>query len=361
MDKILGGIYVGSVVPIMTHVPLKVQYNITHILSCMKFDKIPEYLVKKGYTLQNIDVNDDTLYFENIVDLLKYVNDANEFIDHAIFPNEENYNPFEVDFKKIKQKSAIFIHSYKGSARCCFFAICYLMYRFGFNLKQATYAVDRKMLTNKMELSDNLQEQLELFSKMGGRYVDLNNSDYKQWKLTKCMELDPSGQLSRKLMLEDKGIFENEDSSTNKKIAEQKDQDEEVTVLRCKKCRQNLAKSTSFVRHDPPAKTSKESHFFKRGGISGNRIVGVEKSQDMCTHFFVEPLNWMKEKLLAEDLLEGKFFCPGCEAKVGGYNWKGSRCSCGKWMNPGIHLQAAKVDQVAVVKKSLAVGVDRTD
>lgn len=359
MDKILGGIYVGSVVPIMTHVPLKVQYNITHILSCMKFDKIPEYLVKKGYTLKNIDVNDDTLYFENLVDLLKHVNAANEFIDHAIFPNEENYSPYEVDFKKIKQKSGIFIHSYKGSARSCFFAICYLMYRFGFNLKQATYAVDRKMLTNKMELSENLQEQLELFSLMGGRYVDVNNSDYKQWKLTKCMELDPSGQLSKRLMAEDTGIFDG-DASENEAEKHHQNQ-EDITVIRCKKCRQNLAKSTSFISHEPPAKTSKESHFFKRGGISGNRIVGVEKSQDMCTHFFVEPLNWMKEKLLSEELLEGKFFCPGCEAKVGGFNWKGSRCSCGKWMNPGIHLQAAKVDQVPVVRKSLGVGVDRRE
>ena len=32
MDKILGGIYVGSVVPIMTHVPLKVEYHVSHMI-----------------------------------------------------------------------------------------------------------------------------------------------------------------------------------------------------------------------------------------------------------------------------------------------------------------------------------------
>lgn len=359
MDKILGGIYVGSVVPIMTHVPLKVEYHVSHILSCMKFDKIPEYLVKKGYTLKNIDLNDDSLYFDDVVDLIKYVNEANEFIDHAIFPNEENYNPLEVNFKGIKQKSAIFIHSYKGSNRACFYVICYLMYRFGFNLKQATYAVDRKMINNKMELSSNVLEQLELFEAMGGRFFDSNNSEYKQWKLTKCNEIDPSGQLSRQMIARDNNMFEaDDDASANEKVVIE---DKDMQVLRCKKCRQNLAKSSSFINHEPPAKTSKESHFFKRGGISGNRIVGVEKSQDICTHYFVEPLNWMKEKLLKEELLEGKFLCPGCEAKVGAFNWKGSRCSCGKWMNPGIHLQAAKVDKVDLVKKELAIGVDRRD
>ena len=53
----------------------------------------------------------------------------------------------------------------------------------------------------------------------------------------------------------------------------------------------------------------------------------------------------MKQELDKAEM-EGKFLCPKCSSKVGGYSWRGSRCSCGKWMVPAIHLQEAKVDYI---------------
>lgn len=61
----------------------------------------------------------------------------------------------------------------------------------------------------------------------------------------------------------------------------------------------------------------------------------------------MEPLDWMKDELEKTEI-EGRFNCPNdkCGAKIGGYDWRGSRCSCGKWVIPGIHLQIARVDEV---------------
>ena len=39
--------------------------------------------------------------------------------------------------------------------------------------------------------------------------------------------------------------------------------------------------------------------------------------------------------------------------KVGAYNWKGSRCSCRKWVTPAIHLQSNRVDQFPLNKITL--------
>ena len=52
----------------------------------------------------------------------------------------------------------------------------------------------------------------------------------------------------------------------------------------------------------------------------------------------------MKQELDKAEM-EGKFCAPN--APLGwGYSWRGSRCSCGKWMVPAIHLQEAKVDYI---------------
>ncbi|CAI4383767.1 BAF_collapsed_G0031230.mRNA.1.CDS.1 [Saccharomyces cerevisiae] len=61
----------------------------------------------------------------------------------------------------------------------------------------------------------------------------------------------------------------------------------------------------------------------------------------------------MQPELQGKQELEGKFSCPGCSSKVGGYNWKGSRCSCGKWVIPAIHLQTSKVDQFPLQSTAL--------
>ncbi|SCU95721.1 LAMI_0F03466g1_1 [Lachancea mirantina] len=331
-DRVLGNIYVGSLQPIIDHYPLSAQLNVTHILSAIKFQKIPEYLVRKSYTLKNIPVDDD-----DTTDILQYIDECNRFIDLCLFPDEVELDPRKVDFRKKPQRGTIYIHCHAGVSRSAAFAVAYLMYRYSLNLKSALYALKRRRPA--AQPNDNFMEQLKMYENMGGRFVDFDDQAYKVWKLTNSIKLGEGAQR----LLASSETFEQDDKKRLEKL--NADDLDRVSVIRCKKCRQKLALSTSFIAHEPPSKESSEGHFIRRAAGS-HRIIDIKRSQDVCSHYFVEPLNWMKEELQKELELEGKFMCPNCACKVGGYNWKGSRCSCGKWMVPAIHLQSAKVDKV---------------
>ncbi|ODV61537.1 uncharacterized protein ASCRUDRAFT_17180, partial [Ascoidea rubescens DSM 1968] len=116
----------------------------------------------------------------------------------------------------------------------------------------------------------------------------------------------------------------------------------------CRRCRQILALSTQILEHEVPSSDSKQSRFGK-GSSSRKSTTNHSASSNTCFHYFlIEPLNWMKDELVGKAELEGKLLCPNrkCQNKIGGYNWHGSRCSCGKWIVPAIQLQTAKVDKV---------------
>lgn len=339
IDRILGGIYVGSYQPIVDHFPLRTEHNISHILSVMKFEVIPEYLVRKSYVLKNISIDDDST-----TDILQYINESNRFIDSCLFPGEPEYDPRKVSFKKKPQQGAIYIHCHAGVSRSVAFTVAYLMYRYGLDLKSALYAVKRKRAVSQP--NENFLEQLRIFEAMGGSYVDENHQSYNVWKLSNSVKQDGTGNS----ILAKDDTFEHNDE---KRIEDMTPEElSKVTVIRCKKCRQKLALSTSFIKHEPPSRESSEGHFIRRAAGS-RRIIDIQESQRNCSHFFVEPLKWMKEELQGKQELEGKFCCPNCSSKVGAYNWKGSRCSCGKWMVPAIHLQTAKVDQISYNQEEL--------
>merc|ERR1711991_998935 len=59
---------------------------------------------------------------------------------------------------------------------------------------------------------------------------------------------------------------------------------------------------------------------------------------DLCqSYFFSEPLAWMGAE-------EGKKSCPKCKVKIGTLKWSGSKCSCGRWVAPGIQIPYSRVD-----------------
>ena len=59
---------------------------------------------------------------------------------------------------------------------------------------------------------------------------------------------------------------------------------------------------------------------------------------DLCqSYFFSEPLEWMNGE-------EGKKTCPKCNIKIGTLKWSGSKCSCGRWVAPGIQIPYSRVD-----------------
>lgn len=338
VSRILGNIYISGIQPIIDHTPLKAQYNITHILSIIKFNVIPEYLVRKGYTLKNIAIDD--LPTE---DIIQYFNETNKFIDECLFPNELEYDPLKVNFKKKPQKGGILIHCQAGQSRSVTIVCAYLMYRYGLKLNQAMYAINRKR--NGSEPNDGFMEQLKLYESMGSpQLIDyVNDQSYKLWKLNNLSKLE-NYQIDKNMYKED-----NDEDLQLKQMNQ--DERSNVTTVRCKKCRHRLALSTSFIPHIPPSKDSRESHFIRKAANS-NRVIDIQESQDTCSHYFMEPLKWMEPELSKQEL-EGKLACPNCDMKVGAYNWKGSRCSCGKWVTPAIHLQSNRVDQFPLNKITL--------
>lgn len=340
VDRVLGGIYIGSLRAIQEHYPLRAQLGITHILSTVNFEVIPEYLVRKGYTVKNIPVRDD-----GASDIMQFINDANRFIDSCLYPEEPERNPELRDLKRVPHRGHVLVHCHAGVSRSAAFVIAYLMYRYGLSLAAAFHAVKRKR--PQVQPNEGFWRQLEMFEKMGGRFVDPDAPEYRQWRLANAVQHDPEAQ-----------DFINDSSNYRQIGSLAKTPSDKIMVARCKKCRFELANSTSFIEHVPPSKQTSEAHFIRRTQGSKGRIVNIQDSATTCSHYFLEPIIWMKDELLGKRELSGKFSCPKCALKVGGYDWKGSRCSCGKWVVPALHLQANRVDLFPLQRESLPNIVD---
>lgn len=110
-----------------------------------------------------------------------------------------------------------------------------------------------------------------------------------------------------------------------------------AAAVRCRRCRRLVATSRQLVPHDKGPGAGAFTHHQQRSG-SGGAAQGGE-----CGSVFVEPLRWMGP-LLVSGAVEGKLGCPGCDARLGAFNWSGLQCSCGRWVTPGFVLHSRSVD-----------------
>lgn len=312
--RILGGIYLSSIEPLNDNVDFKHQYNITHIISAIP-GTIPNNYVH-DYVHKQIDITD-----EETTNIMQYFPETNDFIDSCLFPPGATTD---------KHHGAILIHCAQGVSRSVTIVVAYLMYRYKLTKDQALHAVRRKFAPACP--NDGFQKQLQLYADLKFK-VDTTSPLYRQLFIDLNIQADPSGR-----SLQELNMF----SSTT---APQSEVDKQAE-LRCKKCRQVLALEGQIENHLPPDASSRQAQFIKRAPNS-RRIISAQEASDSCSHYFVrEPLIWMRSELEDKGEIEGKFNCPKCESKVGGYSWKGSRCSCGKWMIPALHLQCAKIDNI---------------
>ncbi|ODV67644.1 dual specificity protein phosphatase 12 [Hyphopichia burtonii NRRL Y-1933] len=341
--RILGGIYLSSIEPINANVDLRSEFNITHVLSVIPGPISSQFL--QNYIHKQIEVTD-----EETSNLLQYFPETNEFIDFALFKSLPAGS--KGDEKKRKHEGAILIHCSQGVSRSVSVIMAYLMFKYKLKFPQALHAIKRK--SPSAEPNEGFQEQLKLFELMEYK-VEMTNEYYKQFLINLNLRLDPSGSSLRELhffkyleQYEDE-LEEEEDDEIDDETALRADP-EALSELRCKRCRNTLALKKHLEFHEPPDADSKQSSFVKTAAHS-RRIISKQEASKTCSHHFMrEPVSWMKVELQGKGELEGRFLCPKCEAKVGGYSWKGSRCSCGKWMIPAIHLQTAKVDYMRKVK-----------
>lgn len=311
--RILGNIFLGDLEAFSDGTDLS---HVNHFLLVLD-GPAPSYpaLAEDHKQLEVLD--------EESANLLEHLPEAMEYIDKALFP---------LGVKQKKHEGSVLVHCVAGVLRLVAVIVAYLMYHYKLTYSQALYAVKRRK--ENVEPNPGFKKQVELFAEMDFK-VDFESDAYKQFVIDLELERDPTGSSLRQL-----GLFKPRTRGTTSKFE-----------LRCKRCRYVVATNENVEPHDPPGLDLKQSQFMKVAGYR-RRVVATEEALDDCSHWFLpEPVRWMKDELDKLEL-EGKFLCPKCEAKVGGYLWQGSRCLCGRWMIPAIHLATAKVDSIATLDLS---------
>ncbi|KAI9815030.1 MAG: tyrosine protein phosphatase yvh1 [Pycnora praestabilis] len=191
------------------------------------------------------------------------------------------------------------------------------------------------------EPNDGFMQQLELYHTMQTPLNVDEEPAYQRWLYNRKVELSVAcGKAPENVR------FEDEVGRGVKGLQTEGDRYD----LRCRKCRQILAKSEYLVPH-APKDGSQESPAIDHSPIS--KLPPPPLSA--CSHYFLDPLSWMRPQL-EQGKLDGRLECPKCKTNVGKYAWQGMRCSCGQWIVPGISLARGRIDEV----KSRTGGMDRT-
>lgn len=63
---------------------------------------------------------------------------------------------------------------------------------------------------------------------------------------------------------------------------------------------------------------------------------------------FLEPVDWMSSAIVGN--VQGKLYCPGCNAKLGAFNWAGITNESGLWVTPGFQIHCNRVDTAQPAK-----------
>lgn len=316
--RILGPIYISSILPIEQEQDLFESHKITTIISITDSD-IPTKYKSSPYKNIQIKLNDTP---QDII--FPYIGEINYSIAETIYINPDMVKP------KLSG-NAVLIHCQSGISRSVTFVCAYLMNKFKLSLENALHAIRRNYPNRTFEPNEGFLEQLEIY----------NDTEYTT-DLQLLKNNSPRWRGYRmKYLINQLYDEDNINKDSFSEVSKPEINDNLWFGFQCCKCRTLLANNLVYVPHLPPFdKDDKQLFFYKRG--LGNQI-----AQNKCTHIFTEPLNWMKDKILEnDDSLQGRLDCYKCNSKVGNYNWKGGRCSCGKWMIPSIYLYKSKVNQI---------------
>ncbi|KTW28813.1 hypothetical protein T552_01443 [Pneumocystis carinii B80] len=239
-----------------------------------------------GYKSIFFEINDES--DENII---QYFPEGIKFIEEC----------FNMD-----EKNKILIFCQAGISRSTTIAAAYLMKKRNISKEEAILCI--KKVHPNAEPNPGFIQQLQLFYDC--KYVLSNETKlYRQWlykhKIHSSLQEKKAPVIS---------LYCQNESIRSDQIH-----------LQCKKCRVVLANSNCIIDHKPP------------------------QSFIECSHFFLEPLTWMKNEL-DNGNIEGKLNCPKCNSRVGKYAWQGMHCSCKEWVTPALSIQKSKID---VIKKEL--------
>jgi len=201
------------------------------------------------------------------------------------------------------------------------------------------------------EPNEGFMKQLELYHQMSCPVDVETDPAYQRW-LYQC-ELDAARAAgiapdADRIRFEDEHMSEETNvagSAAANTVSMAKEAGSKADFeLKCRKCRRTLATSAYLLpstAHSPAQ-------------LPG-RARSLPTPPSACSHFFLEPLSWMRSQL-EQGLLEGRLECPNerCKTNVGKYAWQGMRCSCGGWVVPGISLAKGRVDEVTAKARGSA-------
>lgn len=180
------------------------------------------------------------------------------------------------------------------------------------------------------EPNEGFMKQLELYQSMGCPDDIESQPAYQRWLFERLVrESTDVGQAPESIRFEDE-TNPPQEGATDYKIL-------------CRKCRRSLATSAYVVPHEP--KTTPAPQDTLHSAIESIPSTKQSAKLNQCAHLFVDPLSWMRDEL-EQGRLDGRLECPKCRSNVGKYAWQGMKCSCGKWIVPGISLSRSKVDEV---------------
>jgi dual specificity phosphatase 12 len=84
-------------------------------------------------------------------------------------------------------------------------------------------------------------------------------------------------------------------------------------------------------------------HIIGQDRDEGSVTVSEDDDEACSEEIYINPLDWFESNLSE---MSGKLNCPNpkCAAKVGSFDWCGSKCACGAWIAPAFHMIKSKVD-----------------
>lgn len=342
--RTLGPIYISSIQPLLNNEDIFEKYKISTIISVTKAD-IPEKYKSEPYQHHQVPIDDldSEIILSDIPTVNKLILEtiykamSKSYIQDSLISGNQP--------KPELSGNGVLIHCQSGTSRSVAFLCAYLMYRHNLSLKNSLYAIKRKIPDHLFQPNNGFLEQLEIY-KDSNWCVDINllRRISPRWRAYR-MEYLMTNLLNKSK--KDSSENNNDEFSTvDDKDLENKD--ENWFAFKCSKCRSLLASSEVYIPHSPPFDKEDQQMYFTKNAFKSKRVINRQIGGD-CTHVFTEPLKWMQDKLVndvnGDHELEGRLDCYKCHSKIGGWNWKGGRCSCGKWMVPAIHLIKSKIIQ----------------
>jgi dual specificity phosphatase 12 len=119
--------------------------------------------------------------------------------------------------------------------------------------------------------------------------------------------------------------------------------DRDQPLYLCRTCRTPLFGRDSLLPDHEPAQHHFSPHRKPPNDDSVAPPPPNNNNNIKCQSIFLDQaLPWMGNTILNTN--EGKFACPTCRTKLGGWNWSGAQCSCGTWIVPAIQIPRSRVD-----------------